>query len=139
MYTGSCLCGDVRFSIKGELEPIQVCYCQQCRKAQGTPLVTNIPVQESSFAITQGAERLTGFESSPGKKRYFCNRCGSPIISKRDNLPGVVRIRAGLLNEPLVARPIAHFHVASQCNWWSITDPLPQFAEGYVPEITTRT
>ncbi|WP_290537184.1 hypothetical protein [Alcanivorax sp.] len=42
MYTGSCLCGGVTFEIAGELAPIQVCHCQQCRKAQGTALVTNI-------------------------------------------------------------------------------------------------
>jgi hypothetical protein len=44
MYTGSCLCGGVAYEIDGELEPIQVCHCSQCRKAQGTAIVTNIPV-----------------------------------------------------------------------------------------------
>lgn len=133
MYTGSCLCGGVRFAIEGELEPIQVCHCSQCRKAQGTPFATNTPVATSAFSLTHGAELLTVYESSPGKQRVFCSRCGSPVYSMRVSLPGVLRIRAGLINEPLRTRPIAHFHTASQCNWWPITDTLPQFAEAYIP------
>lgn len=134
MYTGSCLCGGVQFRIDQELEPIQVCHCTQCRKAQGTPFATNTPVSKSAFHLMQGRELLKEFESSPGKARVFCGTCGSPVYSYRKTLPGVMRIRAGLLNEELSVRPIAHFHVASQCNWWSIEDGLPQFPEAYVPK-----
>lgn len=133
LFTGSCLCGGVQFTIQGDLEPIQVCHCQQCRKAQGTPFATNIPAQASAFQITKGSELLSGFESSPGKKRMFCSRCGSPIFSRRDAAPEVVRIRAGTLNEDLSCRPVAHFYTASKCNWWPINDGLPQFSEAYVP------
>ncbi|MQX51924.1 GFA family protein [Alcanivorax sediminis] len=130
MYTGSCLCGGVAFEIAGELEPIQVCHCQQCRKAQGTALVTNIPVKTEALHWVQGEALLKSFESSPGKKRVFCRECGSPLYSCLDSLPGVVRIRAGLLNEPLKTRPAFHFYVASACNWWPINDDLPQYPEG---------
>lgn len=133
MYTGSCLCGGVQFEIAGELEPIQVCHCQQCRKAQGTPFATNTPVAERAFTLRRGAELLQRYASSPGKQRVFCGRCGSPLYSQRDSLPGVLRIRAGLINEPLRTRPIAHFHAASRCNWWPLDDGLPQYPEAYVP------
>lgn len=110
MLTGGCLCGGVQFRIEAELEPIQVCHCMQCRKAQGTPFATNTPVAESAFQLLSGAGLLTAFESSPGKQRVFCSRCGSPVYSKKDTLPGVLRLRAGLINEPLSARAVAHFH-----------------------------
>jgi hypothetical protein len=85
-----------------------------------------------AFVLTSGRELLTEFESSPGKQRVFCHRCGSPIFSRTAKLPGVVRIRMGLINEPLAARPVAHFYTDSKCNWWSINDGLPQFRQGYV-------
>ncbi len=127
MYTGSCLCGGIQFSIDSELEPIQVCHCSQCRKAQGTPFATNTPVSTTAFHLLSGAELITVFESSPGKQRAFCSRCGSPIYSKRDSLPGVLRIRVGLINEPVSVKPEAHFHTGSKANWWAIEDDLPQF------------
>lgn len=133
MYTGSCLCGGVQFRIDGEIDAIQICHCSQCRKAHGTPFASNCPVPASSFALTRGAELLAEFESSPGKLRVFCSRCGSPVYSFKRTLPGVVRIRAGLIDQPLAARPVAHFHTASKCNWWPIADGLPQFPESYVP------
>lgn len=134
MYTGSCLCAGVQFQIDQEIEPIQVCHCSQCRKAHGTPFATNAPVSSASFSLTQGKDLLREYESSPGKTRYFCGRCGSPIYSRKDTLPEVVRIRAGLINEPIRVKPVAHFHVASKCNWWPINDDLPQFPEAYVPK-----
>jgi hypothetical protein len=128
--TGGCLCKGVQFTIEGALEPIQVCHCSQCRKAQGTPFATNIPVRSSAFTITQGAELLSSYESSPGKTRVFCSRCGSPILSRRDSLPDVVRVRAGTLDGDVASKPAAHFHTASKASWWPIADGLPQFEEG---------
>ena len=127
--TGSCLCGGVRFRIEQPLAPIQVCHCTQCRKAQGTPFATNIPVAAAAFRLEQGGELLTEFESSPGKLRVFCRRCGSPVYSRRTTLPEVLRLRAGLLDEPVQATLQAHCHVASKSSWWPIDDTLPQFAQ----------
>ena len=132
-YTGSCLCGGVSFEIEGELEPIQVCHCQQCRKAQGGPFVTVIPVAVSAFRVVSGEQLLKAYESSPGKERVFCCNCGSPVFSRRQALPDVVRVRVGLINEPLAVRPASHAYTGSKCNWWSIDDGLPQYKEGRVP------
>src|SRR5262249_13572480 len=99
-------------------------------KAQGTPFATNSPVAASAFQLVRGHDLLTEYESSPGKVRVFCRRCGSPIYSSKNTLPDVVRIRAGLINEPLPGRPVAHFHTGSKCNWWDINDTLPQFSAG---------
>lgn len=129
MYTGSCLCGEITFTISGELDPIQVCHCSQCRKAQGSAFVTNIPVKESEFELTSGINQLKSFESSPGKQRVFCSHCGSPIYSKHVKLPGVIRVRAGTLNEDLKTRPIYHIYFDSKANWFEINDDLPKHSE----------
>jgi hypothetical protein len=129
MYTGSCLCGGVQFRISAELGPIELCYCRQCRKASGTAFASNASAPASAFHVTRGAELLSSFESSPGEERVFCVRCGSPIISRKNSAPEVVRVRVGSINEPLLVCPAAHYYVASKCNWWQIGDGLPQFME----------
>lgn len=131
MYTGSCLCGGIRFRIEAELGPIELCHCQQCRKAQGTAFGANSPIRSAAFVLLSGDALLAEYESSPGKKRAFCKRCGSPIFSSRASLPGVLRLRVGLVDGPLAAQPVAHAYVASRCNWWPITDCLPQFPAAY--------
>jgi len=128
MYTGSCLCGGVHFSISGELGAIQLCHCSQCRKAQGTPFAANTPVQAATFKLRDGADLLRHFESSPGKERAFCGRCGSPIYSRRTSLPNVLRIRTGLLDQALPVKPAWHQFVADKANWWVIPDDdIPRF------------
>ena len=132
-YTGACLCGGVAFEIESDLEPIQICHCVQCRKAQGGPFAANIPVAASAFRLLAGEQLLKSYESSPGKQRLFCGQCGSPVYSRRASVPGVVRIRAGLINEPLPVQPAWHAYVGSKSNWWHIDDGLPQYQEGHVP------
>ena len=129
MYTGNCLCGKVQFEIQGELEGIQICHCSQCRKAQGSAFVTNIPVDESKFNFVSGEPELNSFESSPGKQRVFCSNCGSPILSKTIKLPGVVRVRAGTLNGELNTKPICHIYYGSKANWLSLNDDITKFKE----------
>jgi len=133
MYTGSCLCGGIKYEVHQALEPIQICHCIQCRKAQGSAIATNTPVLEANFRFVSGRDLLGSFESSPGKERCFCRNCGSPIYSKTVKRPGVVRIRAGTLDGALDTRPSAHFYVSHKANWFEISDDLPRFPEGYVP------
>ena len=129
-HHGACLCQGIRFSIAGPLAPIQVCHCAQCRQAQGGPFATNIPVDTRALTFHAGEMLLQSYESSPGKERVFCKVCGSPVFSRRASLPGVVRIRAGLLQEPVAARPAFHAFTESKASWWPITDTLPQHPEG---------
>jgi hypothetical protein len=129
MFSGNCLCKSVQFEIDSELAPIQVCHCKQCRQAQGTPFVTNIPVAVSAFRIICGQEQLKSFESSPGKQRVFCLNCGSPIYSSRANVADTIRIRAGLINEPLDTRPAFHMYISDKANWWTIEGDLPQYEQ----------
>lgn len=111
-----------------ELGPIDVCYCRMCRKAQGGPLATNAPVASAAFHVKAGSELLTAYASSPDEERVFCSRCGSPLFSRKASIPAVIRVRVGVINEPLKVRASAHYFVGSKCNWWQINDDLPRFS-----------
>lgn len=128
MLKGSCLCGTVRYEVKGEPKKVLMCHCQKCRKASGAAFVTNALVDSSEFAITQGEEAIAEFESSPGVFRRFCGKCGSPIYSFRPAANFVV-VRLGTLDSPLGSLPSAHIFVGSKAEWDVIHDDLPQFEE----------
>lgn len=127
MQTGACLCGAVRYEITGQLAPIQLCHCSMCRRASGAAFASNMPVRAADFRIVAGEASLRSYEASPGKRRVFCGTCGSPIISRSVHDPGMVRVRAGTLDEPAPTHAAFHFHVASRADWLSITDDLPQY------------
>jgi hypothetical protein len=130
MYHGSCLCGGIRYEISGAIKNIICCHCTECRKAQGSAFATNGVVADADFKIIAGDELLTRYEHSPGYAKFFCGRCGSPIISKSEHKPGVVRVRIGTIEGDITERPMAHIFVGSKANWEEIGGPLPQFVKG---------
>lgn len=111
-HSGNCLCGGVRYVLRGELGPITPCHCSQCRKAQGGAVqggaaAADSPVCTAEFEITQGRDLLRAWESSPGKERVFCGRCGAPLYSRRVAETDFPRLRIGSLDAPVGPRPMS--------------------------------
>jgi hypothetical protein len=136
MLTGSCLCGSIQFEIDGKLGPAGYCHCGQCRKANGSAFAANAPVRRKDFTLSRGAHLIREFESSPGKLRAFCSSCGSPIYGRLQAEPERLNIRLGTLDQDPGRRPLAHVWVSSRAPWYTITDDLPQFATGLVPDAS---
>jgi hypothetical protein len=129
MYKGSCLCRSVQYEVTGEIGDFGYCHCTSCRKASGTAHAANAPVRRSDFRLASGAEELREFESSPGKVRVFCGRCGSPVYAYLRAYTDVIRIRLGTLDTPFTRQPKAHTWVSDKAPWEPIDDKLPQFPE----------
>lgn len=125
-HAGGCLCGAVRFEIVGDLAPIQICHCEDCRKAQGSAFAANMPVAVERLRLISGQDLLRAYESSPGKARVFCSTCGSPLFSRLAARPDVVRIRAGTLDPGAPTSVGFHFFTDSKADWWTIDDDLPR-------------
>jgi alkylhydroperoxidase family enzyme len=128
-HTGSCLCGSVRYTIRGEPGPFGYCHCTSCRKASGSAHAANAPVERAQFELVSGHDTLREYESTPGKLRAFCSRCGSPIYAYLRATPELLRIRLGSLDTPLAGEPRAHTWVSDKASWEPIDDAVPQFPE----------
>ncbi|KJH64793.1 GFA family protein [Acinetobacter calcoaceticus] len=129
-YTASCLCNGVQLCINAELEPIMVCHCTQCQKAQGAAFAAITQVQKSDLNIVQGENLLQAYFASSNKKRVFCKTCGSPIWSERLDKPDVVRLRVGLINEEISTQVSSHAFVTSKVKWYPICDDAYQYQNG---------
>jgi hypothetical protein len=65
------------------------------------------------------------YESSPGRERCFCRKCGSPLVSTdRGNVTEVV---LGTVDGDPGVRPGEHIFVRSKAPWYEIADALPRF------------
>lgn len=132
MYEGACLCGRVRFEIRGEIDSIVYCHCSRCRKAQGSAFATNGNVSAGKFKFVSGEKELTAYELAPGETKFFCRHCGSPVISRSKSKPDNVRVRLGVIESDISERPRAHIFSTSKANWEVIEGDLPQY-EAYEP------
>ncbi len=132
MLNGSCLCGDVAYEVQAEAGPIVHCHCRTCRKAHGSAFssVSNVP--RTAFRWTRGADRLSAYESSPGKTRYFCARCGSHIMAERTDRDTVL-LRLGCLDTPIADVPVLHIWRSECASWYDPKVVLPELPEGVQP------
>jgi hypothetical protein len=126
-HAGSCLCGGITYTIDGDLGDFGYCHCTSCRKASGSAHAANAPVERARFHIHDDGNLLREFESSPGKLRAFCSRCGSPLYAYLASTPDPIRVRLGSLDTPFAKQPRAHTWVSDKASWEPIDDGLPQF------------
>jgi hypothetical protein len=97
---GSCLCQAIGYEVSRLDSPIAHCSCDTCRKAHSAAFNTYAEVKHKHFTWVRGQELLTSFESSPGKKRYFCSRCGTQLIAQREGKDHVILRVASLDDDP---------------------------------------
>jgi hypothetical protein len=126
MTTGHCFCRSIAFAFEGEPRWTLNCHCESCRRATSSPMATWISVPRTALRFT-GGER-SYYASSPGVRRGFCGRCGSPLTYENEQLPDEVHILAGALEEPDAARPSAHVFSEEQLTWFDVADELPRYA-----------
>lgn len=131
MHTGSCLCGSVTYEIDGELGNIILCHCSRCRKVNGSAFGAVSPIASANFRVVKGEDVLRSF-SVDGVHRFFCSTCASPIVSRRDAMPHIVRVRIGSLDTPIDMPIAAHIFTGSKAEWYEILDDHPQY-EGRIP------
>lgn len=128
MHSGSCLCGKIRYEVRGELGASVYCHCSRCRKANGSVVAFNAPAAAQDFVVVAGEQFLKSFDQSE-VKRFFCSNCGSQLFSRRSSAPDLVRLRLGTLDVMPASGPQAHIFVDSKVDWFEIHDTAPQFAQ----------
>ena len=127
---GKCLCGGIQFEAT-KVPVIVLCHCSMCRKANGAPFDAGAVIPLNDFRLTQGAELVRTYQSSPNNRRAFCRVCGSRAPSQTPD-GEFYYVPAGLFDDDPGVKPALHMFVASKAPWWDIADDLPQF-EGWVP------
>lgn len=128
LFTGSCLCGAVRYEAKGAPAAVNHCHCVQCQRASGAAMVTWATWPRGQVRMLRGA--AADFESSPGVRRSFCARCGSTLFWRRvAHRPEEIDIAAGTLDQADALAPQDHIFVKSRRRWLPLCDGLPAYAE----------
>ncbi|HGY9625816.1 GFA family protein [Pseudomonas juntendi] len=89
LFTGGCLCGQVRFEASGEPYRVGICHCLDCRKHHGALFHASAIFPEKAVKV----EGRTGDYAG----RFFCPRCGSSVFSRSGD---EVELHLGALDAP---------------------------------------
>lgn len=128
--TGSCLCGEVAYAIKGNLGIFQYCSCSRCRKFTGSAFAANLLVSPRDFEWLRGEQHLGRYEIAEAKHfaTAFCKLCGSslPWLAKSGK---AVAVPAGTLDQDPQIRPSQNVFCASRATWYLEPGSLPSYDE----------
>jgi len=134
VLTGSCLCGGIRFEVRGAFLRASHCHCSRCRKHSGAGASTQGRVLREQLRIVAGESLIRTFKSAPDAAiKAFCSVCGSSLFGGAYPGGPEVAIRFGALDGDPGMRPQFRMWVGSKASWDTITDDLPQYTEGWSP------
>ena len=120
VFTGGCQCGAVRYRVSGVVVDAGVCHCRMCQKAGGNFGMAYFRAPDLVF--TRGEP--SSFESSPGVRRGFCNKCGTPLFMRDRDQPYDVTV--GSLDHPdSLPAMKSQIGMESQCRWFQDLPHVP--------------
>lgn len=109
---GGCLCGAVRYEVRGEPMRAGLCHCADCRKESGSAFTSFAVWPREAFSATGVTTTFAG--------RSFCPSCGSRLFNLSDD---EAEIRFGSLDEaPSDIAPQYEVWTKRRENWLA---PLP--------------
>ncbi|KZZ05178.1 aldehyde-activating protein [Oleibacter sp. HI0075] len=127
-YKGSCLCGAVTFSIKGQFDSFYLCYCSYCQKDSGSAHAANLFSQSAVLHWNSGLDAVMTFNLPDScHSKSFCKHCGSAVPGSE--IPGVLMVPAGSLDCEIDITPTARIFTSRQHRWVSDINRTPEYAE----------
>jgi hypothetical protein len=116
---GGCLCGAIRYSVRGEPSHVGRCHCADCRKESGSAFTV---YGQWPRAVFEFSGRLDSYDG-----RSFCPRCGSRLFCLDDT---VVEIRLGSLDDaPFSLQPVAEIWAKRREPWLPPVEGASQHRE----------
>lgn len=118
--SGSCLCGQVRFTVRSDPVRIGLCHCLDCRKESGSVFATFGIWPAHSFEASGDVLHHEG--------RAFCSHCGGRVFSlPADN---EVEVRVGAFDmAPTDVAPTYELWVKRRESWLAPVENATQFEE----------
>lgn len=127
---GSCLCGSVRFTVRGAPGRWFQCHCSRCRRARSAAHGSNCFYAASALTWVAGRELVRDYRPADAARftASFCARCGGGAPVEREGVPFAL-VPAALLEDGPDGLPQAHIHVASRAAWTAVGGEMPRFDE----------
>lgn len=120
MVTGSCACGGLTYSFNSDplvcvgvdlallyirstnpyLGLQALCHCNGCKRSSSSVYTHNLLIPAARFT-TSGNSKAYKDKGESGKDRsfHFCPECGTTLYIVSENIPGVIVVKGGTLDD----------------------------------------
>lgn len=134
MVTGRCMCGAVRYEVRGRLRDAVICHCVACRRWHGS---SPSMVAASRELVSVTGDELVWYAAEGKPRRGFCSRCGSSLFWDAPERPSLT-IAAGTMDHPSGVRQKGHIFVAHAGDYGLLAeDGLPHHPYSAPPDLVS--
>lgn len=125
--SGSCLCGQVKYEVKGEPIRVGICHCANCRRESGSAFTFYAIWARDDFAAS-------GETTLAHNGQRFCTRCSSHMFAYDED---EAEVQLGTLNDaPTKLVPTYELWVKRREPWLA---PVPGAEQHWEDRHTRRT
>jgi hypothetical protein len=127
-FTGGCLCGALRYEVRGEPLYMGHCYCRDCRKASGSGFIPFMGVAAQAVRF-QGESKAFVSPSANGgdATRNFCPLCAGLVFGGVRGESDSFTLYVGSLDDPSLFRPTVAIFAKDRPDWTPMPSGLVVF------------
>ena len=130
VHEGGCLCGALRYCVKGDPQRALVCHCTFCQRYTGSAFGVEVRFEEENVELM--GDGLTTYEhrvdeSNRWFRLHFCNRCGTTVMATSERLPNCRSIMVGTLDDPNWVKIERHIWTRSAQHWVVLPQDVERF------------
>jgi hypothetical protein len=131
--TGGCQCGAVRYETNADPVFAAHCQCADCKKSTGAGHATAAGFPEAAVTFKGKPKGYSCKAESGGTAtREFCPECGGRLTFRSSNMPGMVLLLAGSMDDPSMIAPARAIYGKRHLAW-DYLDPKLPVSEGMPP------
>ncbi|SDZ75566.1 GFA family protein [Microbulbifer marinus] len=138
LLSGGCACGKVRYECSEKPIVQLICHCRDCQHASGAAFAATmfVPADRLEYKIdTELHFYDVQAESGRTLRRNSCGECGSPISAHWPDMPGVVLLAVGGLDDQSVFEPTHEVWVSRAEAWHPFLPHTVKLDEGPTDDV----
>jgi hypothetical protein len=113
--TGSCRCGQLRFTVTGPALLTAACHCAGCQRMTASAYSLSTLYPANALTVVAGEPVIGGLRAA--NCHWFCPSCYSWLWSHPDGMGDLVVVRSTLLDDTAGYRPFIETWTSRQLPW----------------------
>lgn len=130
MANARCCCGALKLTLQEPSKLVVACHCLDCQRRTRSPFGVGAFYAVDAVVISGASRDFVRDAESGGKVRsHFCPNCGSTVFWKADNLPSMIGVAIGALDDPKSKAPARSIFERSKHDWVHIEGAVQHFPQ----------
>ena len=128
---GGCECASIRYELNSDPITVYACHCTDCQTATGASFALSMYVSRDAIKLLGGEPKLREYNLPDGRERRarVCSACGVALWGERRNLPELLNLQPGTLDDTSWFRPVGHIWTRSAQPWVTISPEALRYEE----------